>query len=231
VVVVGAVVAIVLMRHPYWGTGKAARERFDAIDAARAAQVEKKAAQTTEATPPPAPAPGAAAVAEPVPEPAPAAPVEVSAASTPKPTQAAPEPATTPAPAAPEPAAPATETEADTDAYQELLTRAQKAQRRGRGREARKLLDRALAANPQGDEALALRAWVALDTGNGKEAVKWADKALAVNADNARAHLVKGVRLHELKRTAEAKSHYERYLELEPKGEHASEVRRTLRGL
>jgi DNA-binding response OmpR family regulator len=196
----------VVMRNPYWGTGDAARRRFDAADAARRARVVVSASKAA----PVASVPGKVAAVAPTPTPTPVP---------------APAPRPGAAPAAPAPAAPVGA------AYADLVAQAQKAYQRGRTKEASRLVDDALAQNARGDEAMALRAALALDAGKADVALQWADKALAANADNARAHVVRGVCDQEQGRAADAKAHYQRYLELEPNGDLASDVRQALREL
>lgn len=60
------------------------------------------------------------------------------------------------------------------------------------------------------------------------QAAASAKKALALEASSARAHLVLGLVASNKMDIAAAKKSYQRYLELEPKGEYASEVRRFM---
>jgi Tfp pilus assembly protein PilF len=56
-----------------------------------------------------------------------------------------------------------------------------------------------------------------------------AKKAIALDTNAARAHLVLGLIASNRQDIAGAKKAYKRYLELEPKGEYAEEVRRFMR--
>jgi DNA-binding response OmpR family regulator len=165
------------------------------------------------------PAPTAAAPVDPTP-PAPATVGSTSTGPTPSPAAAE-----GPAPSAPG----TTGTAAAAGDYAALLEEANKAYRRGRGREAGKVADQALAANPAGHEAMALHASIALDAGKTRLAEEWADKALALHADSARAHAVKGAIVYEKGNADDARKHFERYLELEPAGDLAEDVRQALR--
>lgn len=112
--------------------------------------------------------------------------------------------------------------------YATLMEQARAAYRRGSARKASHLLDQALQQNPGRAEAIALQGLVQLSEGRHAKAAELARKALAIDANVADAHLILGTLDHDNNRMQGAREHFERYLELAPKGEMAQEVRSIL---
>jgi cytochrome c-type biogenesis protein CcmH/NrfG len=90
------------------------------------------------------------------------------------------------------------------------------------------ILDKAVALNPTGDEALVLLANCNLDRGALDKAVTSAQAAIQANASNAEAWLVVGAVQQQREHFGEARTAYERYLKLSPKGRYAGEIRTIL---
>jgi Flp pilus assembly protein TadD len=92
-------------------------------------------------------------------------------------------------------------------------------------------LEQALNLKPNSDEVLALLANCNLDRGQTKKALELANLAIAANPENAMAYAVIGTAQQSLNHNAEARTAYEKYLKLAPKGEYASDVRSVLNSL
>jgi DNA-binding response OmpR family regulator len=112
--------------------------------------------------------------------------------------------------------------------YATLMEQARAAYRRGSSRKASHLLDQALQQNPGRAEAIALQGLVQLSEGRHTKAAELARKALAIEANVADAHLILGTLDHDNNRMQGAREHFEKYLELAPKGDMAQEVRSIL---
>jgi Flp pilus assembly protein TadD len=89
-------------------------------------------------------------------------------------------------------------------------------------------LERAVAVNPAGDDALVILANCHLDRGALDEAVATAQLATAANPANAEAWLVVGAVHQQREHLPEARTAYEKYLKLAPRGRFASEIRSIL---
>ncbi|MFN7132350.1 MAG: hypothetical protein ACK4N5_09710, partial [Myxococcales bacterium] len=76
-----------------------------------------------------------------------------------------------------------------------------------------------------------LKALAQFDAGSSDAAEASALRALELDEKSARAVLVLGMVYQSQNDAAKAKVEYQRYLELEPKGAHASEVKAILAGL
>ncbi len=130
------------------------------------------------------------------------------------------------APAENEPAAMTDEQKKE--AYDSLLTEARTLYKKGQGKKALGLLEKALALNASGDGALVLLANVHLDRGSIQKALSAANLAVAANAQNADAYLVIGAVQQQLEHIPEARTAYQTYVKLAPKGEFAGEIRTIL---
>jgi hypothetical protein len=191
---------------------------------------EPAAAPTGEPAVPTAPAPRSTEA--PAPEPA-AAPV----AAAPN----APAPATTPAPEEPKaaaaPTAPAPtaaeppKAEPAPGDYAALLSEGRALYTKGQTKKALAVLERAVSVKADGDEALVLLANCHLDRGANQKALQAASMAATANPNNADAYLVIGTVQQSLEHVAEARTAYQTYLKLAPKGQYASEVRSILSSL
>jgi CheY-like chemotaxis protein len=189
------------------------------------------AAPVAAAAPTPSPSEPAAVAAAP---PAPAAPVAApappvaAAPPAPAPPVAAAAPAPTPPVAAAAAAAPAPPEAAS---YDDLLVQGRALYKKGQTKKAVAVLEQAVAAKADGDEALVILANCHLDRGATQKALATASLAIAANANNADAFLVVGAVQQQMGHLAEAKSAYQSYLKLSPKGAYASEIRSILAGL
>jgi hypothetical protein len=101
----------------------------------------------------------------------------------------------------------------------------------GQRSQAAKLAAAALAENPSSAPALALIGRIALDAGKYAEALENAERAQALDDTLADSYLVAGAVHQHAGRRAQARTAYQRYLTLEPRGRQASEIRQVLRGL
>ena len=115
--------------------------------------------------------------------------------------------------------------------YEALLKEGQALAKRGRIGKAITVLEQALAANPKGDGAMVAIANAELERGNTGKAAGYADRAIAANAENADAYLVKGAVDQQLGRNGAAKSSYQTYLKLAPRGQFAPDVRAILQSM
>jgi CheY-like chemotaxis protein len=179
-------------------------------------------APTTPAPTPPAPTP---------PAPTPPAP---TTPATPAPTPPAP---TTPVAATPTTPAPATAEAPKTDApvatadYAALVAEGRALYAKGQAKKAQVVLERAVSIKADGDEALVLLANCHLDRGANQKALQAASMAATANPNNADAYLVIGTVQQSLSHVSEARTAYQTYLKLAPKGQYASEVRSILSSL
>jgi hypothetical protein len=112
--------------------------------------------------------------------------------------------------------------------YKRLLEEGRTLYRHGQPRRALIPLEKAVALKADGDEALVLLANCHLDRGAYEKALSVAQLASAANPDNADAYLVIGAVQQQKARNAEARTAYERYLKLAPKGQFAGEIRSIL---
>jgi Flp pilus assembly protein TadD len=112
--------------------------------------------------------------------------------------------------------------------YQTLVSEARQLHRRGQTKKTLDVLERAIALNPQGDEALVLLANCYLERGSAQKALAAANSAMAANGSNAEAYLVIGAVQQQLSHKAEARSAYQNYLKLAPRGQYAGEIRSIL---
>jgi hypothetical protein len=109
-----------------------------------------------------------------------------------------------------------------------LLAEAQKNYDKGRFQKALALYDQANALAPE-DPAVALgRGLNYYELGDLDHASAALTKALELDGKSARAELMLGAIAQERHQNDMAKQHYKRYLELDPKGEHAAETRELL---
>jgi CheY-like chemotaxis protein len=108
--------------------------------------------------------------------------------------------------------------------YAALVEEGRTSLKRGRTRQAIAALEKAIAMNANGDDALALLARCHLDRNENDKAIAAANLALAANPKNADAHLVVGAAQQALGHNAEAKAEFQAYLKLAPKGEFAADV-------
>lgn len=174
-------------------------------------------APTPAAPPPSVPAiPAPVPVAAPLP---PAAPALVAAAPEP---QATAEPAPEPEQAAP-PSTGAAEAQNVEDCRQALKRRDAKLVNAN--------CETALAADPSLAKPLLSFAKAQFDKGKSAQAAVWARKIVQVNGSLADAYLIMGAAEQEARHPAAAKTAYQRYLELAPKGPYADDVRSSLKSL
>jgi cytochrome c-type biogenesis protein CcmH/NrfG len=93
------------------------------------------------------------------------------------------------------------------------------------------VLEKAVAAKPDGDEALVVLANCHLDRGAPQKALAAATLAMQSNPENADAYLVIGAVQQQLNHVTDARTAYEKYLKLSPKGQYAKEIRSILSSL
>jgi CheY-like chemotaxis protein len=115
--------------------------------------------------------------------------------------------------------------------YQALLKEGKSLFAKGRAAKAVTILEQALIANPNGDEALVTLAKVNLDRGASPKAVGFADRALAINPSNAEAFLYKGTALLDMGKKAEAKAALNQFLKLAPNHKDATDIRGVLKSM
>ena len=197
------------------------------------APTESATAPTTPAPTEPAPTPTATAPTAPAP-PTPA-PAEAPKTEQPTPAPVAATPTVVPAPAPAAPTAPeATKAEppaAPTGDYAALLGEGRTLYTKGQTKKAMAVLERAVAVKADGDEALVLLANCHLDRGANQKALQAASMAATANPNNADAYLVIGTVQQSLEHVSEARTAYQTYLKLAPKGQYAGEVRSILSSL
>jgi tetratricopeptide (TPR) repeat protein len=112
--------------------------------------------------------------------------------------------------------------------YEALLAEGKKLYEKGQAKKAMVPLEKAVALRADGDEALVLLANCHLDRGNLEKALAAAQLAAAANGENADAFLVIGAVQQQKGHNPEARTAYERYLKLAPKGQFAGEIRTIL---
>jgi CheY-like chemotaxis protein len=99
---------------------------------------------------------------------------------------------------------------------------------KGQARKAIAPLERAIALNPKGDDAMVVLANCNLDRGSLDKAVAAAESAIAANPENPDAYLVVGAVDQQREQLPEARVAYEKYLKLAPRGQYAGEIRSIL---
>jgi CheY-like chemotaxis protein len=115
--------------------------------------------------------------------------------------------------------------------YTELLATGKALYAKGQSKKAIAPLEQALAAKPDADEVLVVLANCWLDRGNLSKALGYAQQAVQANPESAEAFLVVGAVQQQGNKNAEAKTAYEKYLKLAPKGQYAGDVRSILKTL
>jgi len=136
-------------------------------------------------------------------------------------------PTPTPTPPTTTPTPPTTAPPAEGD-YKTLLAQGKALYGKGQAKKAIVPLEKAIALKADGDEALVLLANCYLDRGNMEKALAAAQLAASANADNAEAYLVIGAVEQQKSHTSEARTAYEKYLKLAPKGQFAGDIRSIL---
>jgi hypothetical protein len=181
--------------------------------------------------PPPARAASAAPPPAETPQKAPPHPVaSPQPAPNPKPSASAPGAAAPKtAPAAPKPPSTAAAPTASGEEAKKLLTEAESFLRGDKLKDAEKQFRAVLASDPNLADAHSGLAMALYGLERDGPAGVEARKAIALNSAAARAHLVIGLIASNKQDIAGAKKAYKRYLELEPSGEYAEEVRRFLK--
>jgi Flp pilus assembly protein TadD len=119
----------------------------------------------------------------------------------------------------------------DEKEYAALLAEGRALYKKGQAKKAMVPLEKAVSINASGDEALVILANCHLDRGNMEKAVAAAQLAVAANPENAEAYLVVGAVQQQKGHNPEARTAYEKYLKLAPKGEFAGEIRSILASL
>ncbi len=147
--------------------------------------------------------------------------------------EAAPDASAAPVPPPPEPvvdrptkARPAAAKKADS--YARAMSAGEAFLRKGNYKEAAKEFQRALQSNANSVPALLALGDAWLEADQPKKALEHLSKAARVDPRNGRAQLLLGTAQQSLKHGREATAAYKRYLELEPGGEFASDVRNIL---
>ncbi len=115
--------------------------------------------------------------------------------------------------------------------YEALLAEGKKLYDKGQAKKAMVPLEKALALKADGDEALVVLANCYLDRGNVDKAEAAAQLAAAANASNPDAYVVIGAVEQQKGHNPEARTAYEKYLKLAPKGQFAGDVRSILASL
>ncbi|HEX9105330.1 MAG TPA: CDC27 family protein, partial [Polyangia bacterium] len=115
--------------------------------------------------------------------------------------------------------------------YEALLAEGKALYDKGQAKKAIVPLEKAVALKADGDDALVLLANCHLDRGNLDKALAAAQLAAAANSENADAYLVVGAVQQQKGHDPEARTAYERYLKLAPKGQFAGEIRSILANL
>ncbi|HEX6836212.1 MAG TPA: DUF4388 domain-containing protein, partial [Polyangia bacterium] len=114
------------------------------------------------------------------------------------------------------------------DEYKALLAEGKTLYDKGQAKKAMVPLEKAVTLKADGDEALVLLANCFLDRGNMEKALAAAQLAAAANGENADAYLVVGAVQQQKEHIPEARTAYEKYLKLAPKGQFAGEIRSIL---
>jgi hypothetical protein len=153
--------------------------------------------------------------------------------ATDKPAVAATDKPATDKPATDKPAtdAPAPNTGGTPAEYAALVADGKKQLDRGRSKQAVETLEKAVAMRADGDDALSLLARAYLDRGNNEKALAAASLAVASNPNRADAYVVIGTVQQTQGHLNEAKTAYQKYLELAPKGEFAADIKSVLSSL
>ncbi len=112
--------------------------------------------------------------------------------------------------------------------YAALLAEGRALYDKGQARKAMAPLERAIALNPKGDDAMVVLANCNLDRGSLDKAVAAAESAIAANPENPDAYLVVGAVDQQREQLQDARTAYEKYLKLAPKGQYAGEIRSIL---
>jgi CheY-like chemotaxis protein/Flp pilus assembly protein TadD len=178
-------------------------------------------------------APQAPAAAPQVPAAAPQAPAVAAAPQAPAVAAAPQAPAVAAAPAAAAPEAKAeakveTKEAADPGEYQALLDEGKALYAKGQAKKAMVPLEKAVQLKPNGDDALVVLANCMLDRGQNGKALATAQLAVTANPENAEAYLVVGAVQQQNGKNTEARTAYEKYIKLAPKGRFAGEIRSIL---
>jgi DNA-binding response OmpR family regulator len=117
------------------------------------------------------------------------------------------------------------------DAYAKALEEGEKLLKRGKYRKAVAELKRAVQVNPESVPALLALADAYLEADQPRSALEPLETASRLDANNGRAPLLLGTAYQSLGRNAEAVKAYQHYLELDPGGEYANDVRSILANL
>ena len=120
---------------------------------------------------------------------------------------------------------------AGADAYAKALEGGEKLLKRGKYRKAVAELKRAVQVNPESVPALLALADAYLEADQPRSALEPLETASRLDANNGRAPLLLGTAYQSLGRNAEAVKAYQHYLELDPGGEYANDVRSILANL
>ena len=91
--------------------------------------------------------------------------------------------------------------------------------------------EKAVAVDASLAKSLLAFAKTQFERGKSSQAALWARKVIQVNDSMADAYLIVGAAEQEARRLSAARSAYQRYLELAPKGPYADDVRSTLKAL
>jgi tetratricopeptide (TPR) repeat protein len=174
------------------------------------------------ASPAPAAMPAAPALAPP---PAPAA-VAVAQAVPAEPALPAPVAPAPPAPAAAVPVAAPAAAAAD-----DAIAECKQAHARHQRRQALALCEHALDGHPDSADVATILAELEFDRARFAPALTWARKAIALDEQRAAAYVFLGGAEQALGHAAAARAAYRRYLELDPHGRHAADVRAVLASL
>jgi hypothetical protein len=183
-----------------------------------------------------------APVVSPVPEaPVPEAPV-IAATSSPAPAQALPTAAPSAAPAPvvaparveerlPDPPVPSTPPVAPSPSYSALVAEGRRLFDRGHGRKAQALFEQALAAQPDGIDALVGLAYAQLDGGKMQDAIGSFKRALDQDGSQARALFGLAESYRQQGNRSAALATFKRFLKLQPSGADADIARRLVEDL
>ncbi len=117
------------------------------------------------------------------------------------------------------------------EAYAQALEEGEKLLKRGKYWKALAELKRAVQVNPESVPALLALADAYLEVDQPRSALQPLETASRLDAKNGRAPLLLGTAYQSLGRNAEAVKAYQHYLELDPGGEFANDVRSILANL
>jgi CheY-like chemotaxis protein len=115
--------------------------------------------------------------------------------------------------------------------YASLLAAGKALYEKGASKKAIVPLEKAIVLNPKGDEALVVLANCWLDRGNTTKALGYAEDAVKANPENGEAYLVVGAVEQQNNHNTEARTAYEKYLKLAPKGQYSGDIRSILKTL